>query len=107
MTKLVPNLPSPQGRALGKELARLCDGEIAKLDEDRRCGTCAFRLGTYPNGCVATLIDALGCALKRQPFMCHESNRPCAGWLSIRSPKGEEIDDSQWWPLIGGADEPE
>ncbi len=82
---LVRNRPSPEGRALGTELARFADIEVAKLGVDLRCGTCAFRAGTIPNGCLPTVGDALKCAMEQEPpFLCHE--RPglhCAGWAAM------------------------
>ena len=83
---LVPNRPSPEGRALGKELARFADQEVAKIGVDLRCRTCAFRAGTIPNGCLPTVGDALKCAMEKHPFECHE--RPgldCAGWMAMSS----------------------
>jgi hypothetical protein len=85
---LVPNRPTPEGRALGDELARLVEPEIARLltehgQADLRCSSCAFRLGTAPNGCAGTLMDALKCALEGHPFFCHMGERPvCFGWVA-------------------------
>jgi hypothetical protein len=72
---------------LGRELARLADrGE----DDSRkkfpntkvRCKTCAFRLGTAPNGTLVTVMDALKCAMEQVPFLCHEDlPSPCMGWI--------------------------
>jgi len=80
------------GRALGAELARLCDAEESHVRERhprsaRRCNDCAFRLGTDPNGCPETLMDAVKGLIEGVPFYCHkhfdENGRPtrlCAGW---------------------------
>jgi hypothetical protein len=88
----VPNVSTPLGRALGAELARLCDLEEPAVRERfpghaRRCNDCAFRAGTDPNGCAETLMDAVKGLIEGVPFYCHkgfdESGRPtrlCAGW---------------------------
>lgn len=90
------NRPTPEGIALGKELARLTDraedaGKSKFPNAKSRCGTCAYRLGTIPNGCVETVMDALKCALEFRTFMCHETmvkgecQEPCQGWLILCS----------------------
>jgi hypothetical protein len=100
----VRNLPTPEGRALGVELARLVEGEVAGKD-DGRCATCAFRVGTDANGSPQTLMDAVKCAAERVPFYCHEAmsaeqdaawrrgedlpgnmTKLCAGWRAMLSP---------------------
>jgi hypothetical protein len=48
-------------------------------------------------------MTALKAALEREPFWCHESNRLCAGWLAMRSGKGDEMIAP--WPYAEGADE--
>ncbi len=77
-----PNLQSPFGGMLGRELARLCD-----IEESRRirCDECAFRSGTIPNSCESTLMDAVKCAIEGVPFYCHKSlgDVPCAGWVLL------------------------
>lgn len=87
---LIRNLPSPEGADLGRELARLCDGAAAQRHADgrpvpKRCGTCAFRAGSEPNGCAPTVMDALKCALEQHPFRCHEDGLACRGWLLLRT----------------------
>jgi hypothetical protein len=90
--RLVSNEPSGVGRALGRELARLADVEAAKdPGAPERCRDCAFRLGTRPNGCATTVMDALKCAVEGEAFYCHlgvadgeEPKRPCAGWSLLR-----------------------
>lgn len=87
---MVRNRPTPVGRMLGVELARLADkAEIDALklfpNQKHRCRTCAFRKGTVPNGCESTLMDAIKCVMERVPFMCHESKDNadlCMGWLN-------------------------
>ncbi len=89
--KMVRNRPCAQGRLLGRELARLADKAEAERVQQFpntkvRCRTCAFRLGTVPNGCVTTLMDAVKCAMEQVPFMCHESpgnTEPCMGWVEF------------------------
>lgn len=69
------NLPSPAGAELGAELARLtgdCPG---------CCDSCAFKLGTVPNQCSITLLDAMDCVGENVTFHCHSDGKPCRGWL--------------------------
>lgn len=88
---MVPNLPTPQGRELGTELARLSAAEIARAAEEypelpKPCNECAFVAGTVPNGCLPTVANALKCAIEGDEFLCHKgtADRPCAGWLATR-----------------------
>lgn len=90
--KGVPNEPTPEGRMLGEQLARLCDIEEERLRETfpamhRRCGDCALRLGTVPNGCEETLMDVVKAVIEHVPFFCHKALTPegapkilCAGY---------------------------
>lgn len=68
---------TPEGIALGREMARLCD--VAEVEQRarfpkhaRRCESCAFRAGTLPNGDPVTLMDATKCLIENIPFMCHQ-----------------------------------
>jgi hypothetical protein len=91
----VPNVPTPEGRLLGAELARLADIEEARLRErfpqqHHRCGDCAFRAGTDPNGCPETLMDAVKALAEAVPFYCHKKFTPegkpallCAGYALL------------------------
>lgn len=96
------NVATDEGRELGRNLARLCDGELAgKVDE--RCRTCAFRAGDHlANGSPETLMTALKCAMERDPFWCHEHDRPCAGWLAMRWPAGRTVQAP--WEAVAGID---
>lgn len=87
---MILNLPCPEGVELGSHLARFADAEISKLRAEHphaqeRCGTCAFRAGTFPNGCAVTLMNALKCALEADPFYCHERDALCMGYLALKS----------------------
>jgi hypothetical protein len=82
---------SPQGVAMGLQMARLADNACAKLElegeKDERCQSCAFRAGTVPNGCVQTQMDVLKAVVEGVPFLCHQHDRkgnPCHGWFSAR-----------------------
>lgn len=94
----VINLPTPEGRVLGRHLARLCDEaereQRAQFPNQKpRCHDCAFRRGTRPNGCPGTLMDAIKCAVEGDPFLCHvgmengegEPRGVCQGWLIMSS----------------------
>jgi hypothetical protein len=95
---MVPNRPTPEGYELGAVLAKLSDrGERILLAEDGEaphcCASCAFKAGTFPNGCPETVLDALKCAAEGHRFTCHHSkpldsakgySEPCAGWVRSR-----------------------
>lgn len=85
----IPNRPTELGYALGRNLARFADVEEArKPDAPKRCGTCAFRDGTIPNGCEATVMDALKCTMELGIFYCHEDKAgetACAGWNLLKT----------------------
>lgn len=99
------NIATPEGRELGEHLARFCDQEAERLGKDGRCSTCAFRAGDHvANGSPETLMTALKCALEREPFWCHEEDRPCAGWSLMRSPTDAKTIVP--WDHVEGADTP-
>lgn len=85
------NVPTPEGRILGEQIARLTEVDLAERrkrfpNHAEPCGTCAFRRGTYPNGCLATVMDALKCVVEGNTFYCHEHRKgkplePCTGWF--------------------------
>lgn len=89
------NLPDAAGIELGAQLARLCDVEEVRQRETfpnqlPRCNECAFRLGTRPNGCSETLMDAVKCVMECLPFYCHKGieegdapKRLCSGWALL------------------------
>jgi hypothetical protein len=89
---IVRNSPTPEGRSLGAELARLVEAGIQKIwkedgQPDDRCASCAFRAGTLPNGSPVTTMDALKAAMEGSPFLCHMEKpptKPCHGWYAAR-----------------------
>lgn len=93
----VPNVPTEDGAELGAAIARLCEREILEQEREQRtpperCVDCAFRLGTTPNQCAPTLMDAVKCLVENTPFWCHhdvgpdgEPTRLCAGLVILRS----------------------
>lgn len=84
------NVATPEGRELGSHLARFADIEAKRCGRDERCATCAFRAGAHlANGSPETLMSALKCAVEREPFWCHEADKPCSGWLLMRPKSGE------------------
>lgn len=84
----VPNVATQEGYELGHDLARLADAEYQRTGRDARCDTCAFRGGEHlANGSVPTLMSAVKCIAERTPFWCHESDRPCGGWVAAVASK--------------------
>jgi hypothetical protein len=82
---------SAEGRAIGEQTAKLSDRAIAILvaegETDDRCKSCAFRLGTVPNGCIQTQMDVMKAVIEDVPFLCHQADRkgfPCHGWYAAR-----------------------
>lgn len=73
------------GAKLGAHLDRFYEGQPKAADN--RCNTCAFRKGTFPNQCLATVADALKCALEHVDFHCHERPGLCAGYEVMKSSK--------------------
>ena len=84
-----------EGKKLGEQLVRINEAGIRKLEKDgepdERCKTCAFRLGTVPNGCPQTVLDALKAVTEGVPFLCHshqdengEFFKICHGWYAAR-----------------------
>lgn len=101
---MIPNQRTTEGIALGEQMARLCDVELAGKP-DNRCETCAFRKGDHlANGSPETLMSAVKCCLERTPFWCHEQERPCAGWLAMRAPSERTIEMP--WDHVHGSDGP-
>ena len=104
-TKYRPNVTIDQGRELGRSLARLCDIQLLGKP-DNRCPTCAFKAGDHiANGSPETLMTAVKCAMEDVPFWCHEHDRPCAGWVALRFPKGQETGAP--WDFADGTDDPD
>jgi hypothetical protein len=76
---------TPEGRALGEQMARLYDIAERRLgasaDPDERCKSCAYRAGTVPNGCAQTQLDISKCLAEAIPFYCHQDlKKLCHGW---------------------------
>lgn len=102
---MVRNEATPEGREFGRILAKWCDEEAAKTGRDGRCDTCAGRAGDHDaNGSISTLVSFIKCAGEREPFWCHEHDRPCAAWLLLRMPEGETV--TLPWEHPKGADKP-
>lgn len=89
--------PTLAGAQLGKLLAAQAENAVRVLPavRDERCRSCAFRLGTYPNRCWQTVVDAFGCLDNGEPFHCHERvagtrtgfPEVCAGFLITEAAK--------------------
>lgn len=84
---------TPEGQALGTQMARLFDIAVRRLAEnarpDTRCKSCAFRPGTVPNGCAQTQLDTSKCAAEGIPFYCHQATGICHGWATVNAGLGD------------------
>jgi len=108
---MIRNRATPDGQALGREMARLCDEAEPrarlKLPElPPRCASCAFREGPHvASGSPETLMDALKCVMEGVKFGCHDVHRPdhlCSGWLMLTlGGDGETIGAP--WSFTGGS----
>ena len=88
MAKKMRNKATADGRALGEQMARLCDEAEPKArlkvpEIQPRCASCAFRSGPHTaNGSPTTQMDALKCLVEGVEFQCHEPHRKgmlCSG----------------------------
>jgi hypothetical protein len=97
------NRATPEGRALGAQVARLCDGALVGKT-DNRCATCAGRAGDHlANGSPETLMSFVKSVAERTPFWCHErENRPCAAWLAMRFASDSRVEMP--WPHSEGVE---
>lgn len=85
---LGPNLPTPAGAALGRDLACLADLECQLTGRDARCEDCAFRLDTVPNQCLGTVVTALKCVAEGVAFDCHKTPKLCGGYAAAMKRRG-------------------
>lgn len=88
---------TPEGRALGEQMAKLYDIAEKRLgdqvDPGERCKTCAFRAGTVPNGCAQTQLDISKCVAEGIPFYCHQhQGELCHGWSTTYIGLGETLE---------------
>ena len=81
---------TPEGIKLGQTMARLADKSqvllTAEGETDERCKSCAFRLGTVPNGCPQTQLDVFKAVVEKVPFNCHQADKKghiCHGWYAV------------------------
>jgi len=89
------NLPTIFGALGGVAVAAGCQSP-------KRCGGCAYRLGTPANQSPCTTLDAEQCADERELFHCHEEFddagnpvRVCAGWAeATRARRGTPAPDA-------------
>jgi hypothetical protein len=93
-----PNRVTPEGRAVGEQIARLTEPAIQRLaaegEPDERCRSCAFRAGTVPNGCPQTMADVVKAVIEHTPFHCHVDKyrdghpKVCHGWFAAAWAQG-------------------
>lgn len=96
----IRNRPDVSGEFFGRHLAKMAEDAAPAyrasfaaqgMPVPQRCSTCAFRLGTVPNRCLATVQDALKCAMERKvDFACHDKDAQtpdgrhvCVGWAMV------------------------
>jgi hypothetical protein len=90
---------TPEGRAMGKNAARLAELGARRLAadgltnlnlpmlRDEMCKSCACQHESVPNGCLQTQMDFMKSAVEGKPFLCHApmDGRMCAGWTRVRA----------------------
>lgn len=90
---------TPQGKAMGKNAARMAelgqarleslglDGAQAPMLRSEMCKSCACQPGSVPNGCLQTQLDFLKSVHEGKPFRCHApmDGKICAGWVRARA----------------------
>jgi len=105
------NRATPEGHALGKEMARLCDESEPRArlkfpELPPRCHTCAFREGPHvANGSPETLMTALKCVMEGVQFDCHERDREgqiCSGYAMLLLAEDEFKPLTVPWDFIEG-----
>jgi len=113
---MIRNKPEPLGIALGEQLARFADESEHEFRGylgfvPKRCNSCAYRKGTFPNGCLATVANALKCSMEGDEFYCHETGNGlhghgesviCAGWILLNNNKIVDVP----WDFVEGAPKP-
>lgn len=108
-----PARVTTEGQQLGAKLVEWFEPHIEDLsalgEPDARCKTCAFRLGTIPNGCPQTQMEVLKCVLEQDEFSCHcrvdAKGEPeiCHGWLAamdLAIRRGDRLVKCPW-PATG------
>ncbi len=102
------NRPTPDGRALGKHIAKFCDeaepaARLKMPGLPPRCNSCAFREGKHvANGSPTTQMDALKAVLEGVEFLCHEPDREghlCSGWSMMMLAKDTPEFITVDWPF--------
>jgi hypothetical protein len=100
---------SPEGKRIGALMARIAEREVGSLalqgEPDERCASCAFRVGTVPNGCIQTQSDVIKAVAEDVPFLCHAHRKQviCWGWFAARRvvdrmerARGEKLPPAPW-----------
>lgn len=87
--------PSAHGAALGAALSRIEQAGRAVAEANGiaippKCRSCAFRLGSLPNQCAETTVEAMWAACGTQGFACHhgldadgQPTLDCAGLAAV------------------------
>lgn len=85
---------SEEGKAIGRRMSQMADDGVLILElegesTDKRCATCAFRIGTVPNGCILTQADVLKAFSQGDKlFTCHvNKGETCYGFYAARVAK--------------------
>lgn len=108
------NKATPEGRELGKRLAKFCDdaepdARLRMPELPPRCASCAFREGQHvASGSPETQMDALKCVIEGIQFLCHEPAREgmvCCGWaMMMLARKESDKLGTAPWPFSHGDD---
>ena len=106
--KIRNHTTTPDGRELGRHLARLCDeaepaARLKVPELPPQCSSCAFGAGPHvASDSLGTQMDALKCVTEGHKFLCHKPAREgavCSGWAMLMLAEDDRVFAEVPWPF--------